>query len=175
MDVKRESQTTTYPVGSVLPQKYLNTPQQGYCHLLQKYDWQWFVTLTFADPPHPEAAEKKFRLWVNRLNDRIYGKNWRRRTSGIYWCKALEYTKAGVIHFHALCGDVEPLYDKMQRQDAAKLWWPLGGIAKIDPIDNRDIAVLNYVSKYTIKGGELDFPDHMLKIPYQHRALSHII
>lgn len=148
---------------------------EGYAELISKYNWQWFCTLTFADPPHPEAANKKFMLWIHKINNYIYGKNWRRKGyQGVFWCLALEYHKTGVIHFHALLGDVESIHDKMKRITAAAIWNEIGGICKIDAINDTPSACYNYVSKYTSKGGMIDFSPHLCDIPHQVAALSHI-
>ena len=72
---------------------------------LAKYNWQWFVTLTFRYEVHPEAARKLFGVFVHGINQQLFGRHYYRRSrTGIYWVVALEYQKRGVIHFHALLG-----------------------------------------------------------------------
>lgn len=148
---------------------------QEYADLISRYNWQWFCTLTFKDPPHPETAHKKFMMWIYQINNHIYGKNWRRKgEKGVFWCRALEYHKSGVIHFHALVGNPESIHDKLKRVDAASLWNAIGGISKIDAINDTPRACYNYVSKYTSKGGLIDFSPDLQYIPHQLAALSHI-
>lgn len=145
--------------------------QMAYVELLQRYHWQFFCTLTFRYDPHPENAYKAFTLWVSRINDQIYGKHWKRRDAGIYWCLALEYTKKGVIHFHALLGDSQDLNHQILRSTAGKIWWEIGGMNKILPIDS-DRMVLNYVAKYTSKGGQIDFSPNLAECALTDRPLA---
>lgn len=129
--------------------------QQAYALWLDNFNWQWFCTLTFRDPPHPEAAEKTFKYWIHQLNQQLYGRRYKKRNQGVYWVLALEYHKSGVIHFHALLGDVEDINNRLSRRNARNLWYELAGIGRVDLIDDRSFAVTNYVSKYVTKGGDL--------------------
>lgn len=129
--------------------------QQAYSKWLAEYNWQWFCTLTFRDPPHPERAMKQFNYWIHRLNQRIFGRRYYKQHTGVYWILALEYHKSGVIHFHALVGDTTDLNTKFSRVEARNLWYQQAGIGRVDPIDDRLGAVTNYVSKYISKGGDI--------------------
>ncbi len=63
----------------------------------------------------------------------------------------LEWQKRGVLHYHALLSNVGDL----RRQMAQQLWYKQhNSYAKID-IAGGD-AVINYVSKYVVKGGQID-------------------
>lgn len=135
--------------------------QKAYSEFLAKFYWQWFCTLTFKTPPHPEAARKAFNHWINILNRKIYGCRAKKRGDSIYWALALEYHKSDVIHFHALLGDEVNLNTRFSRKDAHAIWYKLFGINRIDPIDDRIKAVTNYVSKYVVKGGEIDLSHNL--------------
>jgi hypothetical protein len=100
---------------------------------------------------HPEAAEKRFRVFVAMLNRALYGPRWSKHGQSIQWVRALEYQRRGVIHFHALLAGVAGL----QRSTWTATWYELAGFAKIEPIE-RPAAVLRYVSKSVVRGGELD-------------------
>lgn len=149
-----------------------NAVQQAYGDWLAQFRWQWFCTLTFRDPPHPETAEKRFGYWVHRLNQTLYGRRYKRHHQGIYWVLALEYHKSGVIHFHALLGDQEDLNVRLLRIDAAALWVELAGFAKIDPIDEKLVAVTRYVSKYVTKGGDLTLSDTLSSYAEQDTGID---
>ncbi|MEZ5489195.1 MAG: hypothetical protein R3F50_02630 [Gammaproteobacteria bacterium] len=136
--------------------------QKAYSQLLAEYNWQWFCTLTFRNPPHPEAAVKLFKVWINKINREIYGCRYHKRKQCVYWALALEYHKSGVLHFHALVGDSHDLNTRCSRKWAHSNWYELGGINRIDPIDDRLKAVTNYISKYVTKGGEIDFSDNLV-------------
>jgi len=81
--------------------------------------------------------------------------------SSVYWAIALEYHKSGVIHFHALLGDINDLNHSMRRFHAMRMWEDIAGYSRILPIDDKLEAVTRYVSKYVIKGGEIDFSENL--------------
>ena len=141
--------------------------QQTYAKWLAEYQWQWFCTLTFREPPHPEAADKRFRYFVHRLNCWRHGKRYQKHHKGLYWVLALEYHRSEAIHFHALLGDTEDLNVRLKRSEAKDLWYDLAGFARIDGIKEQRLAVTEYVSKYITKGGELTVSDTL-----EHYALQ---
>src|SRR2546426_1882085 len=119
--------------------------------LLGRWQWEWFCTFTFHDLVHPEAADKRFRVLISQANRVLYGVRWAKHGAGLRWVRALEYQKRDVIHYHALLAGV---------QDLRRLYWmdrwdELAGYARIEPIQSAG-AVASYVSKYVIKGGEID-------------------
>jgi hypothetical protein len=131
--------------------------QEAWIAWLGRWRWEWYCTLTFRDDVHPEAAERRFRTFVNMINRSLYGPRWFKHGQGIRWVRALEYQRRGVIHFHALlagAGDVP-------RPSWTETWHELAGFAKIEPIES-PAAVLRYVSKYVVRGGELDLGGPLL-------------
>jgi hypothetical protein len=103
--------------------------------------WEWYMTLTFAESVHPEAAEKRWGAFVRRVNGR-HGR-------AIAWVRALEYQRRGVIHFHALLAGMEFLAYNTVRQ-----LWPWG-FSWIEPYQPGRGAHY-YLGKYLAKGGEID-------------------
>ncbi|GAC1416823.1 MAG: hypothetical protein NVSMB53_15820 [Gemmatimonadaceae bacterium] len=80
---------------------------------------------------HPEAADKRFRVWTSKLNRTLYGTRWYKHDRGIRWAGALEMQRREVIHYHALLGgsglaDV-PRFAYMDE------WNELAGYSRIDP------------------------------------------
>jgi hypothetical protein len=144
--------------------------RESWVEFLSRYPMQWFCTLTFRNSVHPERAFKVFRLWVNEINRSLYGKRWVQRGQGVYWFLAWEYQKRGVLHFHALVGDTENLNNRARRLAWMDRWFELGGIARIEDIKNR-AAIDRYVSKYVVKGGQIDSSD-TLKSFAQQQSLS---
>ncbi len=132
-----------------------------YGEFMARFNWQWFCTLTFAKPPHPEQAFRKFRHFINLINRELYGPRAVKSGRSVYWAIAMEYHKSGVIHFHALLGDISDLNHSMLRFHAMGLWESIAGYSRILPIDDKLKAVTNYVSKYVIKGGEIDFSENL--------------
>jgi hypothetical protein len=139
----------------------LHEVREGYATFLAQYPWQWFVTLTFKESQHPESAEKKFRSWVHRLNQSLFGRGYRKRGEGVYWVLALEYHKSDAIHFHALLGYHKDLNQIASRRDWRNDWYKKHGLCRVDGIDDKLFAVTNYVSKYVVKGGDLTLCDHL--------------
>lgn len=129
--------------------------QKSWIEMLSRYQWDWFVTLTFKDSVHPEAADKRFRVWLNELNTALYGRRWRQRGQGVYWAKALEYQKRGVIHFHVLMSDTQNLNETLRRLTFMDKWKKIAGFSKIE-VPNQQQCVARYCAKYIVKGGEID-------------------
>jgi hypothetical protein len=144
---------------------------QAWRRFLAPFPMQWFCTLTFTEDVHPERAAKLFRLFVRRLNRQLYGAHFERRgLEGIFWVLAWEYQKRGVLHFHALLGDVEDLNTRARRLDWMDQWHGFGspaGIARIEAIDSQD-AVRDYVTKYVTKGGQIDLSRSLRSFAQQH-------
>lgn len=144
--------------------------------MLSRADWQWFVTFTFKEEIHPEAADKLYRVWINKLNIAIYGKRWRKhKPYGVKHARALEWQKRGVLHYHALITNTG--YE--DRQHWADVWSKLGkdskaGFIKIDLYDYSLGGVEAYISKYVTKDGEIDLSanyDESIYIkPHPHNA-----
>lgn len=139
--------------------------QAAWIETLSRYHWDLFGTLTFPEETHPEAAYKKFRLFISILNRKLYGPRWFKKGEGITWCVALEYQRRGVAHFHCLLA--EPALIELHKaswhlaqngrwqNELNELWLDLAGFARVHRIDNLE-AVQRYVSKYVVKGGEID-------------------
>jgi len=124
---------------------------------LRQWTWQWFCTFTFREIIHPEAAGKRFRLFISMVNQELYGPRWHKKGQGVKWVRALEQQRRGVIHHHALIAGV----DDLRRLTWMDIWNELVGFSRIEPIRD-DIAVRRYVSKYVVKGGELDLGGTLL-------------
>jgi len=149
----------------------IKPPSKGYFKLDLHQAWvnfirtfepfQWYVTLTFKEPRHPEACNKAFSRWIRHINQCLYGRRYREKQKGVTWIKAIEYQKREVIHFHCLVGSPE-LY-KLKRLKFMKVWESgcrntqeiINGYARISKYDHSRGAI-NYCSKYVLKGGELD-------------------
>lgn len=154
-----------FPVEGMTHKPVAQTLPEAWRDFLGTFHWEWFCNLTFRDAVHPEAASKRFRLWVSELNRSLYGKNWHKRPralGGVHWCCALEWQKRGVLHFHALVGGkraTEYRGDDLFRSDRfvwMDRWEQLAGFSRLYLVDDQDSAVRRYVSKYVAKGGAVD-------------------
>lgn len=135
---------------------------QAWMNFIKSFEpFQWYVTLTFKEPRHPEACNKAFYRWIRNINQCLYGRRYREKQKGVTWIKAIEYQRREVIHFHCLVGSPE-LY-KLKRLDFMKAWESdckntqeiINGYARISKYDHNRGAI-NYCSKYVLKGGEID-------------------
>jgi hypothetical protein len=130
--------------------------QEAYVDFLQRWEWEWFCTLTFRHDAHPEAAARRFDGFVARINRRLHGPRWYKHQVGIQWVRALEHQRRGVIHFHAVVAGIAGERPATWEQ----VWHDLAGYARIEPIRDT-VAVLHYLTKYVRRGGELEFEPRM--------------
>lgn len=145
------------------------TPKQAlresWVQLLSRYRWDWFCTFTFREDKHPEAAFKSFKHFDACLNRYLYGRRWLDHPDRTTWVCALERQRRGTIHYHALMaapGDLNQLARRLDWMD----FWHKGmecGFSKIEAI-NAYNAVCRYVSKYVVKGGELELSPNLLVV-----------
>jgi hypothetical protein len=131
--------------------------RNAWSEFLSPIPFQWFATLTFETNVHPEAALKRYRRFTNDLNRSLYGRRWEKlANAGIHWIVATERQKRGVVHLHALMGDPNDLNLIARRLTWMDRWAEMAGFARIEAIHSDD-AALRYVTKYVIKGGDIDF------------------
>lgn len=146
--------------------------------------WDWFVTLTFANPVHPRTAEDRWHRWLRLLQRDLYGPRWEMQRDvyghGLTWTLAVERQRRGVIHFHALLAG--PDLERAVRQRWETIWRGVaagrpavlerdrkGFLRSLDERRRRNPranwarieipradAVANYCAKYTVKGGEVE-------------------
>lgn len=102
--------------------------------------WEWYLTLTFRESVHPEAAGKRWEGFVRAVEG---------STRQLRWVRALEVQRRGVIHFHALTAGMERL-----RYNAVRRQWTWG-YSWIEPYQPGRGAHF-YLGKYLAKGGEID-------------------
>jgi hypothetical protein len=120
------------------------TVSEGYRAWLSQFAWDWFGTLTFDGPIHPEQAAKRWSRWLRLLESRG-GRE-------IRWVRASEYQQRGVLHFHCLLAEVGSTACM-----AAKTEWERigGGHARIVHYDPR-LNGIGYLAKGANRGGEID-------------------
>ena len=128
----------------------------GWVQFLSQWDWQWFATLTFRDYVFPgqENPDKRWRYFVAQMNKDAYGRRWHKKGKhghGILWACASERQRRGVLHYHALFGQV----GEMRRLTWMDLWDRLAGYAKITKVESQP-SVNTYCAKYVTKGGLID-------------------
>lgn len=145
--------------------------QSAWISLLSRYQWDLFGSLTFRDETHPESAMKRFRLFISMINRKLYGPRWAKHNKGVSWCVAVERQARGVLHFHCLLADPELTnllkgswfkLDGRWANELNEMWNEVAGFARIEPIKVHEL-VQRYVSKYVIKGGQIDLGGPMMQ------------
>jgi hypothetical protein len=124
---------------------------QAYIDLINRKKWLSFITLTFKEETFPDVANRLFDYLVKCLNKEVFGNNYRRIVSKSYfsYSKGLEYQRRGIIHFHVL------IDRPVNFCTIHKIWNEFAGFAHTSIIENRNAAI-SYVSKYALKGGQVD-------------------
>jgi hypothetical protein len=145
----------------------------GYVELLGRYEWDWFCTMTFPDAVHPERADKLWRLWCSKLNRELFGPRWHRKQHrGVFWARASEFQTRGVLHYHALVSAVVDINNEALRVKWKEDWTKLShGFSRIYAVQHAP-AVIRYVCKYVVKGGDVDLSGN-LKCYVRQRALPY--
>ena len=112
---------------------------EGWGQFLSRYEWDWFVTLTFKEQISTFGAHRRVRWFLKDL-DRAAG-------VPIFWFRADEYgERLGRFHIHLLIGNVAHL----RRLDWVDEWNRRAGYARIFPFDNTKRAAF-YCAKYVTK------------------------
>ena len=104
--------------------------------------------------PDGEALNKRWRFFLAQMSKEAYGRRWRKKSQkghGIIWTCASERQRRGVLHYHALFGNV----GEMRRLTWMDHWNRLAGFAKITTIASQP-SVNTYCAKYVIKGGQIN-------------------
>ncbi len=120
--------------------------------------WDWFVTLTWSDEVHPEAAWKSLRRWLVAINRLAKRRIRDPEHTGVPGICGIEWQKRGVLHMHLLLAKVAEL----RRLSAMDIWEKQGppeGIARVKPAEQeRCVQLAHYVAKYVGKApGNLTF------------------
>lgn len=132
--------------------------------LEEKYgQYQWFGHFTFAEPLHPEQANKRWMRFVREINTKLYGRRFREHGDGITWARGQENQRRDAIHFHGFFGNG---VKKLRRLDFMDIWQGMcEGYCRIWPYDGKMNAV-SYITKYVVKEGDIDVfvPNSLLKL-----------
>ena len=142
--------------------------ESGWVEFISRSDWQWFATFTFKDETHPETADKSFKYWCRLLDESNGYKSGTKSTHirRCTWVRGLEWQKRGVVHFHALIGNLPWDIDtRTSRSFWQEAWCTMlkVGIARIHPVEDVG-GVAGYISKYCAKGGEVDLSPNLGKV-----------
>ena len=106
--------------------------------MLDRWPWQWYVTLTFRGSP---SIGQAYRAWGSLMA-------WlREHEASPSYFRGVEWQQRGAPHFHALMFGV----DVAARRMAVVDWWfKHYGIARVLPYDPR-LGAKGYIAKYMLK------------------------
>ena len=129
---------------------------QVWASFLDKYAWDWFITVVPNEIIHPESFGKLWGVTIHHLNQTIYGRHyWKNKKKGVFWSLGTEYQKRGAIHGHGLIGGIPEYLSRNQiynflRDHSAQF-------SKIEDYQ-KDRGAEYYMSKstYAWKRGEID-------------------
>jgi len=130
--------------------------------------WNMFGHFTFRNFPHPESADKTWRVLNNKINREVFGRNYFKKSKTLIWVRASELQKRGAIHYHAVFGNLPPDYKCKYVKD---MWDSLGGICRIQKY-KADRGAEYYMSKssYAWKEGEIDISKNLPSNPLAFKA-----
>ena len=118
----------------------VNPLRLAWANLLNRYEFTWFVTLTFRqDIPPSYTAVNRAKKWLTTI------KKQEKREIGYFMC--LEWTKLqNRPHIHLLLGGLEGI-----RRDKWWLtWYTRYGAARILPY-RKELGASHYLTKYIVK------------------------
>jgi hypothetical protein len=99
---------------------------EAYATWLDKFDFDWFGTLTFRGYPRRGKAERVFRGWTEELARK-------RAAHQLFWVRVAEHgAYADNLHFHFLLGGLKFGTDPTDWEDR---WCELAGAADIREFD----------------------------------------
>lgn len=122
---------------------YLNSKvhpvKLGWIKLLSRYEWTWFVSLSFRDLPKTYTAINRAKKWIRAIENK------HERYVPYYLC--LEFTKRlNMPHIHLLMGNLDGVY----RKKWWRIWYTRYGGAHIR-VYNRERGGIQYLCKYVVK------------------------
>lgn len=119
--------------------RQVNPLRLAWVNLLSRYEWTWFVTLTFRDLPKSYTAVNRTKKWLTAI------KKQEKRDIGYFLC--LEWTRLqNRPHTHLLLANLEGI----RRDKWWYTWYTWYGRARILPYD-KGLGAAYYLTKYVIK------------------------
>ena len=148
-----------------------STLRGGWIELIERYEWQWFCSLTFRADQHPEAANRKYRWWIAQLNRSLFGSRWYRKPEKTaFWIRTTERQDRDVVHFHALVGcSSKDLRHAAIRRYWSMRWNQMAGFSSIQAIGSKG-RVSRYMTKCVARGGEMDVSPNLSRFAAQNRV-----
>jgi hypothetical protein len=137
--------------------------REAWSGFLSQRPWDLFLTLTSEKRTHPEALHKRFRYCCNLIGRELYGRVGTRHGNPIEYVNGIERHKSGWPHSHAVMRI--PGVDLVDQEQFSLAIWQAritdtGGFSWLSRPRSSD-QVVDYVSKYVTKDGELLLSDNL--------------
>jgi hypothetical protein len=141
--------------------------------LVGKASWRNFVTLTYSEQKGGgrgwEQHESAVHWLIDSINRYVYGPHYKRKVGKSYfsYARGVELqSERQIFHDHWVTSHPLP-YRFIHR-----LWNAHCGFARIDQLRGSPEAALNYVLKYSLKGGETEiqlarYPERVPAFPFR--------
>jgi len=84
----------------------------------------------------------------------------------VFWARASEYQRRGVLHYQALMAATTNLNILARRLTWMDQWRAIAGFAKIEAIDD-NVDVTKYITKYAVKGGNIELSENLKRYYHQ--------
>jgi hypothetical protein len=109
----------------------LSSTAMAYSKYLRSYSWQWFVSLTFKEPPSRDKARAMLNAWLNKQNRRQFGKRYCKRSERLFYMSIEDLQAREAIHYHLLITNLK--HQKPEKQTQATQDWSqlCGGDAQV--------------------------------------------
>ncbi|MBA7704501.1 hypothetical protein ES703_113313 [subsurface metagenome] len=119
--------------------RQVNPLRLAWVDLLNRYNWDWFATLTFRDLPKSFTAVNRVKKWLMAIQ--------KDEKRAIGYFMATEWFKTRECpHFHLLMGNLEGV----RRDKWWSTWYTWYGRARILPYD-KGLGAGYYLTKYVVK------------------------
>lgn len=115
---------------------------------LHEREWAWFVTLTHANPMHPEQSHRRLERWLRWVE-------WHLRRP-VRWAGVVDKQERGVLHRHGLLGHPPVAGSVMDCMAAMGAWERIGmGFARVTLYESSRGGAC-YVADHLGRGAELE-------------------
>jgi len=119
--------------------KEVKSLKETWSEWLNRYNWDWYVTLTFRHPVSAKVAHHLWCKWIRALEKQL--------DDGVGYFRVSEIQRGRqILHYHALMLNVR----RLRRLTWMDRWYQISGIARIFAYDYQRGANF-YLSKYITK------------------------
>jgi hypothetical protein len=136
--------------------------RQQFAEWIERFQWDWFVTLTFRPGITPPKARRHLEHWIHEVRDQL----------GTEKFSSMAVPESGVtglnFHYHAVIGGLRQGHGATERLDFMCLWHRMSGDAQVTAFKPGSGGIL-----YILKDlGPNDTAAIMLDLPAETATLQ---